>query len=206
VDSITEAVVNSLRAGCTLLLAIALFQPSASANLTDLERQRLVAHLTMTAAWLRDEVSGLTTAQARFRPSPGAWSVLQVLEHLVVVGPIYWDDLQKAVAAPPRDRPSGMTDDAVLWYGIDRTWRETAIPTEDVKGTLSDIRRGLDAHRRNHDRLLQYISTTKDDLRHRYVPRQGSDAYQWALLISTHEQRHILQIREIKSHPSFPRR
>jgi hypothetical protein len=37
------------------------------------------------------------------------------------------------------------------------------------------------------------------------VPRQGSDAYQWALLISTHEQRHILQIREIKRDPRFPR-
>jgi hypothetical protein len=36
------------------------------------------------------------------------------------------------------------------------------------------------------------------------VERQGCDAYQWALLISTHEQRHILQIREIKADPRFP--
>jgi integrase len=36
--------------------------------------------------------------------------------------------------------------------------------------------------------------------------RQGCDAYQWALLISTHEQRHILQIREIKSDPKFPKK
>jgi hypothetical protein len=198
--------VKSLRAACTVLLAIAVLQSDASANLTALERQRLVAHLTMTAAWLRDEVSGLTPAQAQFRPAPGSWSILQVLEHLVIVGPIYWDDLQKAVAGPPRDRPSAMTDADVLWYGIDRTWRETAIPPEDVKGTLTDVRSGLDAHRRNHDRLLQYVTTTKDDLRNRYVPRQASDAYQWALLISTHEQRHILQIREIKGHAAFPRR
>jgi len=26
------------------------------------------------------------------------------------------------------------------------------------------------------------------------------------LLISTHEQRHVLQIREIKAHPKFPKK
>ena len=56
-----------------------------------------------------------------------------------------------------------------------------------------------------HAELLQYVRTTKGDLRGRLVARQQCDAYQWALLISTHEQRHILQIREIKANPKFPR-
>ena len=42
------------------------------------------------------------------------------------------------------------------------------------------------------------------DLRHRIVMRQMCDAYQWALLISTHEQRHILQIREVKADARYP--
>ena len=67
------------------------------------------------------------------------------------------------------------------------------------KGTLRDLRSGLDAIRKQHAQLRQYIRTTADDLRSRLVERQGSDAYQWALLMSTHEQRHILQIREIKA-------
>jgi hypothetical protein len=32
------------------------------------------------------------------------------------------------------------------------------------------------------------------------------DVYQWFLMISTHAQRHILQIREVKAHKAFPRR
>ena len=59
-------------------------------------------------------------------------------------------------------------------------------------------------YRIHHNRLRQYVMTTKDDLRRHLVARQGSDAYQWVLLISTHEQRHILQIREIKTAPGFP--
>jgi hypothetical protein len=74
------------------------------------------------------------------------------------------------------------------------------------KGQLRDLRQALDAIRKQHAQLRQYIKTTSDDLRSRVVERQGSDAYQWALLISTHEQRHILQIREIKADPKFPAR
>ena len=61
-------------------------------------------------------------------------------------------------------------------------------------------------YRRAHARLLDYARTTTDDLRAHYVARQGCDAYQWALLISTHEQRHILQIRQIKASAAYPRR
>ena len=90
-------------------------------------------------------------------------------------------------------------------YGIDRTNREKAIPSEVPNG-LRNLKAGLDAYRNQHARLLQYVRTTEDDLRGHFVERQGSDTYQWVLLISTHEQRHILQIREIKADPRFPAR
>ena len=179
---------------------------AADAQLSDVERQRLVAHLEMTASWLLDEVSGLSQGQLDFRRVPGSWNIREVIDHLIVVGPIYWDDLQKAVKGPPRARQVSDRDDDILWYGIDRSHRETAIPPERPKGELRDLQQGLEAYRQQHARLLQYVRTTKDDLRARWVDRQGSDAYQWALLISTHEQRHVLQIREIKHDPKFPRK
>ena len=98
-----------------------------------------------------------------------------------------------------------MNDVDVLWYGIDRTNRETALATEEPSRKLQDVQSGLNSYRTQHARLLQYIRTTKDDLRRRIVGRQNSDAYQWALLTSTHEQRHILQIREIKRDAKFPK-
>jgi hypothetical protein len=177
-----------------------------AAALTPIERQHLVAHLEMTAAWLADEVTGLTAAQMEFHPDPDAWSIAQVVDHLVVVAPIYWRDLQAALARPAGDRKSAMDDADVLWYGIDRTHREQAIPGERPAGELRNMPAALEAYRKHHDRLLQYIRTTSDDLRGHLVQRQGCDAYQWALLISTHEQRHILQIREIKANPRFPKK
>jgi hypothetical protein len=156
---------------------------------------------------LIDELSNLSQPQLEFRRAPpGSWSILEVFEHLIVVGPIYWNDLQKAVKAPASSRNLSSRDADILWYGIDRTHRETAISPENPPGRLRDLRTGLDTYRKQHAQLLQYVRTTKDDLRSRFVDRQGSDAYQWALLISTHEQRHILQIREIKADPAFPKK
>jgi hypothetical protein len=175
-------------------------------DMSQMDRERLVAHLDMTGSWLVDEVSGLSKAQLEFRRAPGTWSVLEVLDHLVVVGPIYWDDLQRSLKEAASGRDLSNLDANILWYGIDRANREQAIPSEVPTGRLRDLQAGLDAYRKQHARLVEYAKTTKDDLRAHVVERQRCDAYQWALLISTHEQRHILQIREIKADPKFPKK
>jgi DinB superfamily len=190
-------------------VAALLFVVSAPATragpLTAQERQHLVAHLEMTGSWLEDELSALSTDQLGFRRAPDAWTILEVFDHLVVVGPIYWKDLQAARPAA-NGRGSWMSDADVLWYGIDRAHRETALKTEEPRRQPHDLRAGLIEYRKQHAQLLHYIRTTTDDLRSRYVERQRCDAYQWALLISTHEQRHILQIREIKADPNYPKK
>jgi hypothetical protein len=177
-----------------------------AASLTPLERQRLVAHLEMTGSWLVDEVSGLSPAQLQFRPAPGAWSIMEVVEHLTVAEPIYWRQLREAMKATPSGQKPLATDADTLWYGIDRTQRQKAVAAEEAKGQLRDLRTGLDAFRKLHAEMLEYARTTGEDLRSHVVEREGSDAYQWLLLISTHEQRHILQIREIKANPKFPKK
>jgi hypothetical protein len=177
----------------------------SAAQLSVDERQRLAAHLEMTSSWLISEVEGLSPAQLAFRRAPGTWNILEVLDHLIVSGDIYWDDLQKGIKTPVGDRILSSRDADILWYGVDRTYRETAIPPERPRGDVRDLAVALDRFRKQHARLLAYVKTTKDDLRQGYVQRQRSDAYQWALLISTHVQRHILQIREVKASPQFPK-
>jgi hypothetical protein len=179
---------------------------AAAAHMTELERQRLVAHLEMTGSWLVDEVSGLSRAQLQFRRAPGTWSIMEVVEHLLVAEPIYWQDLRKALKAPPSSQKRAGTDADILWYGIDRTGRQKAVAAEEPKGQLRDLGPGLDGFRALHAQMLQYARTTNDDLRGHVVEREGCDAYQWLLLISTHAQRHILQIREIKADPEFPKK
>jgi hypothetical protein len=98
------------------------------------------------------------------------------------------------------------TDEGMLWYGIDRTNKQKAIAGEGVAGQLHSLGEGLEKFRRLRARMLEYVKTTREDLRSHYVTREGCDAYQWLLLISAHAQRHVLQIREIKADPRFPRK
>jgi len=188
------------------VLLAAFFAGGATAQMTALERQRLIAHFEMTESWLADELAGLTAEQANFRPAPGVWSIIENLDHLVVAEPIYWRDFQNAMRAPAMSRPSPASDDSFLWYGIDRTNRASAVPTELPSGKLSDLRAGLESFHKLRAEMLRYIHTTQDDLRSHLVRRENCDAYQWLLLISAHAQRHILQIREVKKNPRFPRR
>ena len=169
-----------------------------------MERQRLIAHLEMTESWLADEVSRLSPAQLRFRPAEGAWSVMDVLEHLTVAEPVYWQELRDAVKGPVSDKKGQVTDTDILWYGVDRTQRSKTEAAKEPAARLHDARQGLEAIHKLRVEMLEYARTTNDDLRGRFIEKEGTDAYQWLLGISTHAQRHILQMREVKANPRFP--
>ena len=192
-----------LMAAIVLWMVVAGSAAPEGRQMTPTERQRLLAHLEMTGTWLLDEIRGLTPAQLAFKRTPDEWSIAQVIDHLLVVGPIYWNDLQTALKSPAGQRENINSDANILWYGIDRSNPEKALSTEVPMGRFKDLPGAIAEYRKSHERLVQYVQTTKDDLRSHWVARQGSDAYQWVLLISTHEQRHILQIRALKAVPGF---
>jgi hypothetical protein len=188
-----------------MLLAVSVSTAQAG-PLSQLERERLVAHLEMTGQWLRDEVANLSEAQLRYRPAPEQWTVAEVVQHLVIAEPNYWKLLQDGVRRPPVELKRKATDADVLWYGIDRTRHDKTSKNEDPKGQDVRIGEALSHFGELHAKMIEYAKTTQDDLRAHTVPDWGVDAYQCLLEISTHEQRHILQIREIKSSRAFPKK
>jgi hypothetical protein len=173
--------------------------------MTQRDREDLVSHLQMTESWLGDEVSTLSPAQLNFRMAPGKWTIAEVVEHLVIADPTYWQLFQEGMKRPPKHLDKQATDADVLWYGINRTQRQKTEPKKNPQGQPIDIRRALDSFRKLHSMMLDYARTTDQDLRAHAVPDWGVDAYQCLLEISTHTQRHILQIREIKADPKFPK-
>lgn len=167
------------------------------------DRQRLAAHLEMTAQWLADEVSGLSAAQLRFRPSPGSWSVLETVEHLTIAEPVYWRRMQTAQERPADWKPE-VTDADILWAGIDRTQRAKTEADQEPAGGLTDVQAGVGAIEMLNRVLVEYARAA-GDLRRVYLEKEGCDGYQWLLGISTHREGHIGQIREIKRAAGFPR-
>ena len=53
--------------------------------------------------------------------------------------------------------------------------------------------------------MLEGARQSQEDFRARRLIDGNMDVYQWFLMISTHAQRHIMQIREIKAEKDYPR-
>ncbi len=193
----------------TLLLAAVLFVIAAprgvAGELTPGDRQRLLAHLDMTEAWLVSEVAGLSKAQLTFRMAPDSWSIMDVVEHLAIAEPQYWQKVQDSMKQPPTKEQIEATDAGILWYGIDRTNRARTGEARVPKGQFDTIDQSLGAFRKLRAEMGEYARTTKEDMRARKLLEGNMDVYQWFVMISSHSQRHILQIREIKAHAGYPR-
>lgn len=189
----------------SLLIAAMATSPLAGDGLKDGDRQRLLAHLEMTEQWLASEVTGLSEAQLKFRMSAESWSVMDVVEHLAIAEAQYWTQLQDSVKRPPTEKKLEATDAAILWYGIDRTNRAKTGEARVPSGRWKNVRESLGELRKQRDTMTRYARTTQDDLRSRALIDGNMDVYQWFLMISTHSQRHILQIREIKAHAGYPK-
>lgn len=170
------------------------------------DRQRLIAHFEMTEAWLTSELAGLSPEQLTYRPGPRVWSIKDVVEHLSIAEPQYWNQLAAALARPAAGFSAKTTDAEILWYGIDRTERDTTGDARVPDGRYTTAAEALAAVRTGRRVMLDRARSTQEDLRGRQFGSGGMDAYQWYLMISTHAMRHILQIRELKAAPGYPRK
>ena len=199
------------RPTCVLavVLAAALVRPAAAVAgpMTPGERQRLVAHLEMTESWLASELEGLSDAQLTFKMTPESWSIKDVAEHLAIAEPQYWDNLEASLKAPVKNgwTPTA-TDEQMLWYGIDRTNRQKTGEARVPHGQFPSAQASLASFRKLRATMLALAKTSPENFRGRPLMGGGQDVYQWFLMISTHAQRHILQIREIKARPDYPKK
>ena len=190
-----------------LVILTLLAAPALAGPMTAGERQRLVAHLEMTGAWLEDEVTRLSPAQLKFKMTPESWSVEEVVMHLAIAEPQYWDQFKQSLAKPPQpDFKPQATDAGMLWYGIDRTERTTTGDARVPRGQFADMTSALASFKKGRTEMLKTARETQEDLRQRQFLTASQDLYQWFLMISTHSQRHIMQIREVKAHKAFPQK
>jgi hypothetical protein len=161
----------------------------------------------MTEDWLVGELEGLSDAQLTFKMTPESWSIKDVAEHLAIAEPQYWTNLEASMKEPVKSgwKPEA-TDEQMLWYGIDRTNRQRTGEARVPHGQFPSAQASLASFRRLRATMLSTAKASQEDFRGRPFMGGGQDVYQWFLMISTHSQRHILQIREIKAHASYPKK
>jgi hypothetical protein len=181
----------------------------APSGMTDDDREHLLVHFQMTGQMLAEQVRGLSPAQLEYKSSPDRWSIRECVSHLAVAEPDYWRELTASVKAPPdmKDKKSSNTDADIMWYGIDRVVHTKTGGGHEKVDTYKDLGEALAKLQALRATMIEYIKTTHDDLRaHSFGKQEPIDCWQWMLEISTHAERHIQQIREIKADPGFPKK
>lgn len=194
-----------MRVVLTTLAFLALSAMPQADGLSDGDRERLLAHLEMTESWLVNELEGLSPEQQAFRMTETSWHITDVVEHLAIAEPQYWQHAMASMKEPPSKEKPEASDAGILWYGIDRTRRDRTGEARVPKGRYKSAAEALADFRRLRAEIVKYVRTTNEDPRSRRLINGNMDVYQWILMISTHSQRHILQIREIKAHKDYPR-
>ena len=183
--------------------------PLLAAPMSQEDREHLLVHVEMTTQMVAEQVRGLSRAQLEYKASSDRWSIREVVSHLAVAEPDYWRDIQKSLKAAPdmNGKKSSATDADILWYGIDRVVHTKTGGGHEKVDTYKDLGEALGKFQALRATMIEYIKTTNDDMRaHSFGERQPIDCWQWMLEISTHAERHIQQIREIKNDPNFPKK
>jgi DinB superfamily len=204
---------NTLRGWTVPVLAPALCLLTAqlfAAPMSAADREHLVVHFEMTTQMLAEQVRGLSPAQLEYKASPDRWSIREVVSHLAVAEPDYWRELQKSVKAAPdmNQKKSTATDADIMWYGIDRVVHTKTGGGHEKVDTYKNLDEALGKFQALRATMIEYIKTTDDDLRAHSFGEYGEviDCWQWMLEISTHSERHLNQIREVKNYPNFPKK
>ena len=168
--------------------------------------RELLDHLETQRAGLRAAVDTVPRELRERRPSPEAWSVAEVVEHVAIIEQRLAGLLTTLLADAqargigPETETALVVDPASQRMLVDRSYRITAPEMAHPTGTL-DLDRAWDAFEAAHAALRDAVQAG-DGLALGGVtaahPRFGELTwYQWVAFAGGHEARHAAQIRDV---------
>jgi uncharacterized damage-inducible protein DinB len=177
--------------------------------LTELERSKALRLLTRSRQTLLDAVQGVSDAQARWKPTPDRWSILEYVEHLAVSDDGLIEVIQQSLKTPARPETEEQRRER------EAKIRETPIPRGANRapeflrpgGRFGSLAEAIAAFVAARERSMEYARTTQDDLRSHFAEHGvlgPLDGYQWLMGNARHAETHAAHIRELRAMPGFP--
>jgi len=167
------------------------------------DRRELLEHLKSSRRVFHEALSGVSAAQARFKPAPDKWSILECAEHIAQAEQLLFADALAGLSLPAGGAASKVDKESLL-----QTWGTATVKAKssgdyDPAGRwsdLADIEKVLDTRR---ERSIDFVNETERDLRGR-ICCGGLDIWQQLLAMSAHTLRHVHQMEAVKADPAYP--
>jgi len=176
--------------------------------ITDKERETALALLARSRTAVLNAVDGVTEEQARWKPAPERWSILEYIEHLAVsddaLVKLVWRSLETPAHLETEDERRAR----------EQKIRETPIPRgvnrapESLKpvARFGSLAEAVSAFLAARERTIEYAQSTTDDLRSHFVPHPvlgQMDGFQWLCGNARHAESHAAHVVEIRGMPEF---
>jgi hypothetical protein len=165
----------------------------------DYDKQALIARLRASARHFLGTLRDVSEEDARILPTPNAWSIREVAEHVAVAE---MEMLTSLMHGTPTHAESDLIRDLEISTIVaNRTLKQQAPEVSRPTGRYPSLELAAadfeDARRRTIDYVKGDIHLRRVSVRHPlYVTLDG---YQILLVMTLHPERHALQIEEIKN-------
>lgn len=175
---------------------------------TEKDKKALVENFLRTKTEINEETKNLTDAQWTFKEDTNKWSIAQVVEHLYNWSLITQQNVRYSIqlGENPALAAKALSDSAVttfIWEERPHKSPDHTIPTGLITG---DNNRKI--FNVKYDEIISFIQ--KSELNFRLFIRPFGTAYhedlfQQFTIHYGHVDRHLRQIKRIKSHRNFPK-
>ena len=163
------------------------------------DRQQILRLIAESDAALVGAVAGVSNEDARRRPEPERWSVLECVEH-VILG----DDAMfaRVSAHSTPGAPPGERREELILRGMTNRERRFAAPElARPTGRFSSLLEAIEVFRQRRARSTAYVEQYREDPRSRTTQHPGLEpisCHEMFLALALHPARHALQIREVR--------
>ena len=162
---------------------------------------------------LLDEIARLSHEQQNFKPSPEAWSILQVVNHLLYAEANSVKYLQKKMQGVS-SVPKGGVLSGVRSFALNVALRlpvkykapKFALPVQEEVYVFENIREQWNEVRDEFRKILDQIDADTDEKLIFKHPVAGRlNIYQTLSFLHEHIEHHFKQVERIRTNPEFPR-
>ncbi len=177
------------------------------------DRQNLINGLVTSQSAVLKEVEHLNEEQMYFKPDSSQWSVAEVIEHIGVYEELlYWDLMNNQYTEERRDLVNAVKgiDSVMVSYATDPNKGQSPFVAQPM-GRFKNKEELMCFFNRFRNEVISLVQTTKTDFRLHFIFRPPDwgvwhirDLHQYTLLWIAHTERHLNQVKRIKSNPRFP--
>jgi hypothetical protein len=164
------------------------------------DREQVLRLIAESDAALVAAVAGVSDEGARKRPESHRWSVLECVEHVILVEDVVFASIsaRSTPGAPPVEP---RREEQILRGMTKREYKISAPEFAEPTGRYSSLAEALQEFRKRRARSIAYIEQYQDDPRNRTTshPVLGPvNCQEMFLVLALHPARHALQIREAR--------